>query len=164
MANKFAVSEIAELGVQIEINGRDFYAGLTDKTKNVKVKEVFSYLRGEEEKHIAKFREILDSVHKYEPKEAYPDEYFAHMNSLAGAHVFTKKNKGRETAERMKDSKEAVDFGLKFERDSILFYVGMKKTLSKEDQAVIDRLIKEEESHIRKLLDLRKKIEGEKET
>src|SRR3989338_11068104 len=121
MGSMFAASEIVELGIQIEKNGRDFYNALAGKSKNKKARETFEYLAGEEAKHIITFQAILSSVHKYEPQEAYPGEYFAYMNALASEYVFTQKDKGAEIAKRIKTDKEAIDMGIGFEKDSILF-------------------------------------------
>ena len=50
MGNIFAGSEIVEMGIQIEKNGRDFYCALTEKSKDKKAKEIFAYLAEQEEK------------------------------------------------------------------------------------------------------------------
>ena len=94
MGNIFAGSEIVEIGIQIEKNGRDFYNTVSKNSKSTKAKDIYKYLATEEEKHIAAFKNILDSVEKYEPAEAYPGEYFAYMNALASEYVFTQKEKG----------------------------------------------------------------------
>ncbi len=155
MANTYTANEIVEIGVQIEINGRDFYNVLVERSKNKDAKTIFEHLRNEEEKHIAKFREILNSAHKYEPKEAYPEEYFAYMNSLASEQVFTKKDKGKEVAKSIKDEKEAVDLGIKAEEDSIAFYKGMKKIVPEDNKKIIDVVIGEETDHLRRLTELK---------
>ena len=94
MGNIFAGSEIVELGIQIEKNGRDFYSALAIKSKNQKAAEVFKYLSGEEEKHIKTFVGILNKTEKYEPSGLDADEYFAYMNALASEYIFTRKDKG----------------------------------------------------------------------
>ena len=152
---KFAANEIVELGVQIEVNGREFYAITAKKSKNSKAKEIFEYLAGEEEKHITKFRGILASVQDYEPREAYPEEYFSYMNTLASDYVFTRKNKGAEIAKSIKDEREAVGLGIKAEKDSISFYEGMKKFLQQKGKETIDRVIEEEKEHEKKLTALK---------
>ena len=76
MGNIFAGSEIVEIGIRIEKNGKDFYDELVAKTKEENAKTAFKELAAEEEKHIATFQKLLDSVNKYEPPEAYPGEYF----------------------------------------------------------------------------------------
>jgi len=158
MGNIFAGSEIAELGIQIEKNGRDFYNTLLKQSKNQKAKEMFKYLADEEEKHIAVFQEILDKVHKYEPPESYPGEYFAYMSALASEYVFTQKDKGGEIAKNITSDKEAVDVGIGFEKDSILFFEGMKKVVHEHDHKIVDELIMQEQSHLRELSDFKKKL------
>ena len=126
MSNIFAGSEIVEIGIQIEKNGRDFYNTLVGQSKNQKAKDIFKYLADEEEKHITAFQKILDSVHKYEPAESYPEEYFTYMNALAREHVFTQENKGGEIAKNIKSDKEAIESGIGFEKDSIIFILSSK--------------------------------------
>ena len=158
MVNIFAGSEIVELGIQIEKNGRDFYNAVIEQSKNQKAKETFKYLAGEEEKHIAVFQNILDSVHKYEPPESYPGEYFAYMNALARDYVFTQKDKGREIAKNVKGDKEAISLGIGFEKDSIIFYVGMKKVVPEYDHKIVDKLITQEQDHLRQMSELKENL------
>jgi len=158
VVNIFAGSEIVELGIQIEKNGRDFYNAVIEQAKNQKAKETFKYLAGEEEKHITVFQKILDSVHKYEPPETYPGEYFAYMNALARDYVFTRKDKGREMAKNIKGDKEAISLGIGFEKDSIIFYVGMKKVVPEYDHKIVDKLIAQEQDHLRQLSELKESL------
>ena len=158
MANIFAGSEIVELGIQIEKNGRDFYNAIAKQSKSQKAKDIFKYLAGEEEKHIAVFQKILDSVHKYEPPESYPGEYFAYMNALASEYVFTQKDKGSQIAKTVTSDKEAIARGMGFEQDSIIFYEGMKKVVPEYDLEVVQQLIEQEQDHLRQLLDLKKTL------
>jgi len=158
VVNIFAGSEIVELGIQIEKNGRDFYNALVEQLKNQKAKETFKYLAGEEEKHIAVFQNILDSVHKYEPPESYPGEYFAYMNALARDYVFTQKDKGREIAKNVKGDKEAISLGIGFEKDSIIFYVGMKKVVPEYDHKIVDKLITQQQDNLRQLSELKESL------
>lgn len=158
MRNIFAGSEIVELGVQIEINGRDFYNVLTKSAKDLKAKEIFKYLAGEETKHIATFQKILNSAEESEPKSAYSDEYLAYMNALASEHVFTKKNKGEEAGKKVKSDKEAVNLGIGLEKDSIIFYEGMKKAVPLDGHKALDELIEQEEGHLRQLVELKKTL------
>lgn len=158
MVNIFAGSEIVELGIQIEKNGRDFYNALVERSKNQRAKETFKYLAGEEEKHIAVFQKILDSVHKYEPPETYPGEYFAYMNVLARDYVFTQKDKGREIAKNIIGDKEAINLGIGFEKDSIIFYVGMKRVVPEYDHKIVDKLIAQEQDHLRQLSELKENL------
>ena len=158
MGNIFAGSEIVELGVQIEKNGRDFYRALAKKSKNQTARDVFGYLAGEEEKRIAIFQAILDNLVKYEPPESYPGEYLAYMNALASEYIFTQKDKGEEIAKNIQTDKQAVDMGIGFEKDSIIFYTGMKQAVPQHDHKIINELITQEQKHLRQLTDLKKTL------
>ncbi len=158
MSNIFAGSEIVELGIQIEKNGRDFYNNLIKKSKDSKAVQVFKYLAGEEERHIAVFKKLLESIERYQPAEAYPGEYFAYMNALASEYVFTEKDKGAEIAKKTTTDIEAVDMGIGFKKDSIIFYEGMKKVVPEYDRKVVDELIAQEQNHLRQLTELKKKL------
>lgn len=158
MANLFAGNEIVEMGIQIEKNGTDFYMTLAGQSREKTAKEVFKYLAGEEEKHITVFQKILEKTTVYEPPEAYPGEYFAYMNALASSYVFTRKDEGKEIAKKIKTDKEAIEFGIGFEKDSILFYEGMKKVMFENNYSVINELIMQEQNHLTQLYDLKEKL------
>lgn len=158
MGNIFAASEIVELGIQIEKNGRDFYAALAKKAVSLKAKEIFKFLSGEEEKHIKVFQKILGALEKYEPADVYSEEYYAYMNALASEHIFTQENKGEKTAEQAKTDKEAVSLGMKLEQDSIVFYEGMKTVVDSGGHKAVDDLIRQEQNHFRQLFNLKGKL------
>lgn len=158
MVNIFSGSEIVEMGIKIEKNGRDFYRELIKFSKNKNAQEVFGLLAREEESHIKTFENMLSTVKKYEPSEAYPGEYFAYIKSLASEYIFTKENKGSEAAKNIKDDLEAIQLGIGFEKDSILFYSEMKKFVLKGEQKIVDRLLEEEKVHLRKLNELKGRL------
>jgi len=158
MANLFNGSEIVEIGIKIEENGRDFYMTLANKTDSRKTKDIYKYLAGEEEKHIAVFQKMLDNTDKDKPTDSYPGEYLLYMNELASKCVFTQKDKGSQIAQETKDDKEAIDLGMGFEKDSITFYEGMKKIALEYDRKIIDELVTQEKNHLKQLSDLKKTI------
>lgn len=158
MGNIFSANEIVELGVEIEKNGKDFYNTLAEKSESQKGKEIFQYLSGEEEKHIAVFQKMLESAEKYEAPESYPGEHLAYIDTLAAEYVFTQKDKGGEIAKGISSDKEAVEVGIGFEKDSILFFEAMKKVVPEYEHKAIEGLIVQEKSHLRQLSDLRKDL------
>ncbi len=160
MGNIFSGSEIVEIGVQIEKNGRDFYREVAGCSQNEQSKKIFNYLMEAEKDHIETFRNILSSVQKYEPPEAYPGEYFAYMKALADDHIFTKDNAGCELGKKVGTDTEAIETGIKFEKDSIKFYEGMKKIVPQKDHGLLEALIKEEQKHLKDLGELKNIIKG----
>lgn len=155
MNKHFSGCEIVELGIQIEVNGRDFYTELSKAADDPDLRKVFEELARQEDDHIAAFKNIFSSTCEYEPKGAYPEEYFAYMNAMAGDHVFTQKGKGTEIAKSVKDNKEGIELGIGFEKDSILFYEEMKKYIPEKDASLVDKIIGEEKKHLKRLQELK---------
>ncbi|MBU1727657.1 MAG: ferritin family protein [Candidatus Omnitrophica bacterium] len=158
MGNIFAGSEIVELGIQIEKNGRDFYNAVAAQSKSQKAKEVFEFLSGEEEKHIKAFEGILDKTTKYEPQGMDSDEYFSYMSALASEHIFTQKDKGTEVARAIKSDAEAIEKAIRFEEDSIVFYEGMLKVVPDFDKKIVNELIEQEQCHLKQLIDMKQSV------
>lgn len=158
MANVFSGSEIVEVGIQIEKNGRDFYREVKNCSQDETSKKAFEYLMEAEENHIRTFEKILSSVKTFKQPESYEGEYFSYMKALADEHIFTGKNAGCSMAEKASSDAEAVEMGIGFEKDSIRFYEGMKKIVPERDHGLLDALIREEKEHLRELGDLKKII------
>lgn len=158
MGNIFAASEVVEIAIQIERNGLDFYNILGTKTKNNEAKDIFKFLSGEEEKHLLTFKGILGTVEKYQPQGLDADEYYAYMNALAAESIFTQKDLGKSLALKIKSDAEAIDIGIKAEKDSIVFYEGMKSIVPDDGQKTIDEVIGQEQGHLNKLLMIKKKL------
>ncbi|MFA5310737.1 MAG: ferritin family protein [Candidatus Omnitrophota bacterium] len=154
MGDIFSGSEIVEIGIQIEKNGRDFYNSLSGSIKNIKVQEVFKFLAREEEKHIKAFQGILEKAGKFKDEGLVSDDYFAYMSSLASEQVFTKENTGIVIAGSIKTEKAAVEKAINFERESVIFYEGIKKVVPGEDKKIVDYLIEQENMHLRQLTEL----------
>jgi rubrerythrin len=155
MGNIFKGSEVVELGIQIENNGRDFYSELEKKAESRKTADIFKYLAKEEEKHIRVFQDILDKTERYEPSGLDAADYFSYINDLAAENVFTKKDKGKQAAQAAKNDLEALNMGIGFEKDSIIFYEGMKKVVESQDTKIVEEIIIQEKNHLKILSDIK---------
>jgi rubrerythrin len=158
MGGIFKASEVVELGVLIEENGEAFYNSLKKSAKNNAASNLFGYLAEEERKHRATFQKMIDSVSKYAPPESYPGEYDLYMKSLADDNVFTKRAVGEAWAKKADTDLKAINMALVFEKDSIIFFDGMKRFVPQAEHKTIDGLIDQEREHIIKLTDLKKTV------
>ncbi len=155
MGNIFSGSEIVEIGIQIEKNGRDFYREVSNCAQNEDSKKVFNYLMDSEAEHIEIFSKLLSSAQNYEPPEAYPGEYFSYMKALADDHVFTKPEAGCDIGKKVSSDIDAINMGIGFEKDSIKFYEGLRKAVPEKDHVLLDALIKTEKKHLNELIELK---------
>ncbi len=155
MGNIFAGSEVVDLAIQVERNGRDFYNAVAASAKKDKPRQLFQYLAQEEERHIAAFQKLIEKVQKYDPPAVYADDYLAYMNALASEHIFTREGQGAAQARNASTDLDAVNLGIKFESDSIIFYEGMKQMVPAYDHAAVNEIIEQEKSHLVKLSEIK---------
>lgn len=161
MIGLFDAKEIVNLGIVIEENGYEFYTTLSQNTKGAISKEIFNYLAQAEKNHIQVFEKIGKELEDVKVKETYPGEYENYLRTLADEHVFTKKHRGKEYAEKIKDEEEALNLALSFEKDSVLLFDEMKRFVSEKQHIYIDKLIAEEKKHIVQLREMKEEIKKE---
>ena len=128
---------------------------MSQKFKESKVKEIFSYLADEETKHKKIYQEMVSKIEKYEPLESYPGEYFAYLRAYADNVIFSKE-KLEEKISKIGDLVSAIEFGMNIERDSILYYQDIKNLVPENRRIPIDKIIEEERRHFLKLLEIKK--------
>jgi rubrerythrin len=158
MTNITKISDLIEVAIRIERSGMDFYKTVSENTQDAGVKDAFSYLAAEEEKHIGVFRTILDRVADYSPRLNYPGEYELFLQGVANRSVATlQKARDKEILES-KNVSQAIDVGLDLETESILFYTGLLENFQDKDRDYIKEVIREEKSHFVKLITARDKI------
>jgi len=150
-----SASEVIQFAVRIEENGFDFYRTFTDKLTSKKEKEIFQFLADEEAKHLKTFETMLKKVESFEPPTSYPDEYFAYLKAYSENLIFTK-DKLEKEVEKIKSGKQACEFGIRRELDSILYYQEIKPFVPEKERDHIDTIISEERKHFLKLTDLKK--------
>ncbi|MDA7857994.1 ferritin family protein [bacterium] len=153
--NFFNASEILQFAIRIEENGEKIYRRLSQNIDDSKLKEAFTYLADEEVKHKGTFQEMVSKIEKYQPRESYPGEYFAYLRAYANNIVFFPKKLEKELSQ-IKDVASAIDFGIRREVDSILYYLEMKNFTPESQHDVIHKVIDEERSHYLKLSELKK--------
>ena len=78
-------------------------------------------------------------------------------NAGPGIHL-RRSDTREEIAKKTKTDKEAVGLGIGFEKESIVFYEGIKRAIPEYDIKAIEELIAQEENHLRQLLDLKKNL------
>lgn len=154
----FNASEILQFAIRIEENGEKIYRQFSKTVKDDKVKKLFDYLAGEEVKHRKTFQEMVSKIEKYEPPESYPGEYFAYLRAYADDIIFTYKKLDKELSE-ITDAMTAIEFGIRREVDSILYYLEMKNFVPENQRDTIYKVVDEERSHYLKLIEIRKSYE-----
>ncbi|MBI4297575.1 MAG: ferritin family protein [Chloroflexi bacterium] len=155
MAGIFTGHDLLELAMQVERNGFSFYRAIEGSAKTGPVREVCQFLAGEEEKHLALFQGLLDSVGRRPLPESYAGEYQAYIEALAASRVFVGEEAWRRLAQQARNDTDALNTAILFEKDTILFFSEMKGLLARRDQPVLAEIVAQEKGHIRRLVEVR---------
>ena len=158
MAYVFNMNEILEMAEQIERNGAAFYRKAAEGISDSKNKELLLELARMEDQHekiFASLRAQLSGDEKTSTLFDPEGEAVLYLRALADTRVFFEKK--IDTASMEEILKEA----LVAEKDSIVFYLGMKELVpEKSGKTKVDSIIKEEMGHIKllgkKLVELKK--------
>ncbi len=142
----FSADEIFEMAERLEKNGKAFYKTAAEDVQHPSVKDLLLKLAAMEEGHIKTFasmRSELSEKEKEMPTFDPNNEASLYLKSLADTRVFFEKEIDTSSLE------EILKAALSAEKDSIVFYLGMKDLVP--DYLGKDRLeeiIKEEMKHI----------------
>ena len=149
MSYDFNADNVFEVAEQLERNGAAFYRDAAETVTDSDVKAFlleFAAMEDEHEKTFINLRQELSSAEKAPTVFDPNNESALYLKALADTRVFFKKEIDTSTVEGIFKS------AITAEKDSIVFYLGMKdlvpSTLGKDK---MDNIIREEMGHIRVL-------------
>ena len=159
MAYDFNVNDILEMAEQIERNGSEFYKNSADGVTDPSSRQLLLNLAAMEnthEKTFASMRADLTENEKASTTFDPENEAILYLKSLADSRVFVEKHipdiadlASRPENEMME---EILKFAIGAEKDSIVFYLGMKDAVPENlGKHRLDVIIKEEMGHVRML-------------
>lgn len=162
MAYDFNVNEIFEMAIRIEENAAQFYREAMDNQSDDQHREMLEKLAAMEDHHkltFEKMRQTLSDTEKTETVFDPNEESLQYLAAMANTH-------GGEGSLDVADSltgeesfDEIIDIAITLEKESILFYLGLKDFVPpKYGQEKLDTIIAEERRHIIQLNGLRKKV------
>jgi len=157
MGTEFNADDIFEMAEQIERNGAAFYRGAAEKVDDAAAKELLLTFAGMEDQHektFAAFRAELTEKEKESTVFDPEDESIRYLHALADLRVFSGKSAPDGEATQDQTQKEIMEdifsTAIQAEKESIVFYVGMKDLVpEKLGKSRLDAIIKEEMNHIR---------------
>lgn len=159
MSFDFTADEIFEMAEQIERNGAQFYRTSARGVKEPASRELLMNLAAMEDEHEMTFAAMRSDLSDTEKASATfdPDnEAVLYLKALADSRVFVERQMPNlaDMADRSDDDilMEIFKFAIGAEKESIVFYLGMKDAVpEKFGKGRLDAIIKEEMGHIRML-------------
>lgn len=149
MIYDFNADEVFEMAEQMERNGAKFYRDAAENAADPSNKEMLIGLSKMEEAHEKIFESMraeLSSAEKASTVFDPDDETSLYLRALADSRVFFEKD--IDVTSMVEILKSAIEA----EKDSIVFYLGMKEGVPKNlGRDRIEAIIKEEMGHIQLL-------------
>jgi rubrerythrin len=147
---QFNADEIFTMAKQIERNGARFYRQAAENLPAVR--EQLILLAEMEDQHLATFEQMHKNYAEQDVKENMFDpegQAAAYLSAMADDHVVDVKKDPTEALRVKATMEEIFQAAIELEKDSIIFYIGMKEFvpagLGKEE---VERIIREEMQHI----------------
>lgn len=151
MGTAYSGSELVEIAIQIETCGEAFYDEALKHLKGEKIQKIFRWLRDEEKHHAVLFERILSKLTDIDAEWRQNDDYITYMRALAENRVFPDADAARAAVVELANEVDAIQYAIGFEKDTILFLYEMRPMVREMDREVVDRLIAEEQRHVRTL-------------
>jgi len=152
MEFKYNAEEILEMAQQIERNGAKFYRLAAEQTTKEDIRQLLNNLAAMEDDHEKTFAFMLENLtdKEREPTTYDPDNVAAsYLRAMAEGIIFDVKVDPQKVLAEQKSMQDILKMAIEFEKDSIVFYLGMKNAVPKRlGKDKIDDIIKEEMSHI----------------
>ncbi len=152
MSYEFNADEILKMAEQIERNGARFYRKAVEVLQDTRVRTLLLDLAAWEEDHEKVFFTMRANLTEQERQPTVLDpenESTLYLMSMADGHIFDVRQDpttlltGKETME------EILRLAIGQEKDSIIFYLGLKEFTSKpQGKEKIEGVIREEMKHI----------------
>jgi rubrerythrin len=155
---KYSINDIIGFAIQIEKEGIFFYQKISGKTKSNILKDLYILLKEDEIAHEKQFELFLKNLKR--PEEfSYnlENEDIRYLHTMIENIIFNEEQID-ELVSLLRDEVSVLEYAICKEEDSIDFYSRMKLLLIKDDQAMIDKIIKEEEKHLKILTDHKENI------
>ncbi|HWR40213.1 MAG TPA: ferritin family protein [Patescibacteria group bacterium] len=161
----FSDLEGLRIGMEMEVEGRDYYQQASEKVDNPEHKALFQLLKQEEMGHYEAFSKMYATVR--ENKQVESDEYLFDADSsryltvLVEDHIFPKKQRAQKAISEMKTTEDILRSAIEAEKNSILFYDELAAQSKFEDARKIFTALKaEEQTHVVKLTRLLVQLKG----
>lgn len=159
----FNIDEVFEMAEQIERNGVVFYNKAAEMFPEYTKKSVFLKLAEMEKEHEKRFHQMrLELAGKEREISQFLDpqgEAAAYLRAMVSGKVFDPKLDPTTRFKQVRSVSEVIRIAIDVEKDSIIFYLGLKEMIPQGlGKDKIDLIVREEMSHVALLSDMLEKL------
>ena len=162
MSISFNADEVFEMAEEIERRAAKFYSEASKKAPTDEMKEFFIELSGMEAKHLKIFADMRKQLTEDQKATTTYDpdsEAVLYLQAMADAKGWEGRISPTQKLSGKESMKQVIEIALNAEKESVVFYYGLKSMVSERaGREKIEQIIMEELSHIRTLLEYLKNM------
>lgn len=143
--------EIIEIAMRLEEEGEAFYNAAAKQATTTQIKDLFEELAIQEQYHYRAFQQMGRDIVRTALSDEQWDQFQEYTGALLNQRILDKPDGSLSKATSVQDEREALEAALGFEKETLEFYQGLRDVVREADQQTVDRIIGEEEQHIRRL-------------
>lgn len=147
----FSRIELVDIAVQLEECGKAFYDEAVEVVRSPTLKAALAHLSAEEARHAASFEGLLGDLAESAAEWRHDEAYAAYVRTVVERRVFPDPEAARKAVRGLASEADIVRMALQFEHAAVAFFTGMRPFVREEDRPLVDRLVAEEEGHVRVL-------------
>ena len=154
MSILFTGGDIIDLAVQTEIEGERFYRAAAERADDPTVRDLFLFLAGEEVRHRETFEGLSDSIVVAEIDPTTWQEGVAYIRATVDRAFFSGPGAPIRVISASATVPEMVRGAIAFEQQTLLFFGALRDLVQPPNRPMIDVIVAEERSHVRRLAEL----------
>jgi rubrerythrin len=152
MTIPFSADEVLQMAEQIERNGSRFYRRAAQGFADSRARQQLLDLAAMEDEHEKVFASMRSDLSPQEREPSVPDPYgeaVLYLRGMADGSVFDVRTDPSERLTGKETMEDILRTAIGLEKDSIVFYLGLKEIVPERlGRQRIDDIIKEEMGHI----------------
>jgi len=160
MEKEYRSKDVIQMAIQAKTKGIDLYLALARNSENYHVGKLFTEFAKDENRHKHELEKWMKSLKKESEVEAYPGENALYLKALVDEGTFHCAATQKQALEKTINEEKALEAGITFEKDFMLFLHDLKRHVKSSDEKTIDSLIDEEIKHLKEMFHLKEKLAG----
>jgi rubrerythrin len=161
MSYDYNAEEVFEMAIQIEANGAKFYRRAAELQKDQTDKDFLETIARMEDRHKIKFEKMKAKISDLEKSPTVFDpneELYLYLKAMADAHGGEGNPDVANQLTGDETMAQVIETAIGLEKESILFYIGLKDIVPPQlGRAKIEKIIEEEKKHVAQLSGFLKK-------
>jgi rubrerythrin len=150
-------ADIVDLALQTETRGEAFYREAQSLSTTPEARDLFAYLAEQEARHKVIFAGLGNAIIETEIEPVDWQEALDYINATVGQTFFAD-NAPIRRIPAGSSVREMVELAISFEQQTLLFFYTLRDLVQPLNRTLIDSIVTEERTHVRRLAAMRKTI------